>query len=174
MARVFLLILDSFGVGGAPDAEQFGDLGADTLGHIAQHCLKKRSTGALKLKSLENLGLANASKLATGSTPSGLTLVDNPAGLFGVANEVSNGKDTPSGHWEIAGQPVKFDWSYFPKTIPTFPDELTQQICDYLGIEDILGNCHASGTEVIARFGLDHLKSGRPICYTSTLSLIHI
>lgn len=172
LARAFILILDSFGVGGAPDADLFGDIGADTLGHIAQHCFERNRH--LILPNMESLGLANIAKMATGNIPSGMNVTAKPTGIYGVANEISKGKDTPSGHWEIACQPVKFDWGYFPNTIPTFPEDLKNKICTYLGVEDILANRHGSGTDILKTFGLDHIKTGQPICYTSSDSVLQI
>ncbi|MEW7007336.1 phosphopentomutase [Lentilitoribacter sp. EG35] len=167
MSRVFILILDSFGIGGAPDAKKFGDLGANTLGHIANNY-------QISLPNLEKLGLANAAQLATGKIPIGMKSASSPSGIYGAASEVSNGKDTPSGHWEIAGQPVDFDWGYFPKEVPCFPDNLTQAICEFLSVPDILANCHASGTDIIQRCGVEHIKTGQPICYTSSDSVFQI
>lgn len=167
MARIFILVLDSFGIGGAPDAIEFGDEGANTLGHIADNY-------KISLPNLENLGLANAAQSASGKTPKGLKIAAKPNGLYGAASEISSGKDTPSGHWEIAGQPVNFDWGYFPKKIPCFPDELTKTICKFLSVPDILANCHASGTDIIERCGVEHMKTGQPICYTSSDSVFQI
>lgn len=167
MARVFILVLDSFGIGGAPDAERFGDEGANTFGHIADKYL-------ISLPNLENLGLANAARSATGKTPAGMTIAAEPTGLYGAASEISNGKDTPSGHWEIAGQPVSFDWGYFPRNIPCFPNDLTKAICEFLSVPDILANCHASGIDIIERCGVEHIKTGQPICYTSSDSVFQI
>ncbi|MEF9604889.1 phosphopentomutase, partial [Paracoccus sp. PXZ] len=97
-----------------------------------------------------------------------------PQGLWGAATEVSRGRDTPSGHWEIAGVPVPWDWHYFPKTRPAFPADLTERIAQVAGTEGILGNEHASGTEIIARLGAEHLRTGWPICYTSADSVLQI
>lgn len=123
---------------------------------------------------MNNLGLAHASHLATGRIPNGLNLERAPTGIYGAASEISKGKDTPSGHWEIAGQPVKFDWGYFPKSVPAFPKSLTDAVCQFLNIDRVLGNCHASGTDIIERYGETHLKTGQPIFYTSTDSVIQI
>jgi phosphopentomutase len=179
MARAFLFVLDSFGIGGAPDAERFGDLGADTLGHIAQHAAAGRADrnglrqGPLRLPVMASLGLGKAAALSTGVDPFPDTTLRDDS-FFGAAQEVSNGKDTPSGHWEIAGVPVPFDWGYFPQTVPTFPAELTEAIIRAGGVPGILGDCHASGTEIIARLGEEHIRSGQPICYTSADSVIQI
>lgn len=169
MARAYLFILDSFGIGGAPDAEAFGDTGANTLGHIADHYAAQGRS--LHLPHLNALGLGRAAELATGKNPLG----DVPlAGRCGSACEVSRGKDTPSGHWEIAGVPVLFDWGYFPATIPTFPRAFTDALMLKAGLPGFLGNKHASGTEIIAELGEEHMRSGKPIIYTSADSVIQI
>jgi phosphopentomutase len=164
MSRVFLLILDSFGIGGAPDAEAFGDKGADTLGHIAARV-------NLKLPNMNALGLGRAAELATGHDPLGSCELK---GQWGVGQEISKGKDTVSGHWEIAGVPVTFDWGYFPKAEPTFPKSFTDALIARAKLPGILGNAHASGIEVIERLGEDHMRSGKPIVYTSADSVIQI
>lgn len=180
MARAFLFVLDSFGIGGASDAGQFGDTGADTLGHIASACaagLGDRAglrSGSLALPNMTALGLAQAARLATGKVPEGLDGAVVPVGLWGAADEVSRGKDTPSGHWEIAGVPVLFDWGYFPHTTPAFPANFLEKIAARAQIPGTLGNCHASGTEIIERFGEEHVATGKPIFYTSTDSVLQI
>lgn len=180
MARAFLLVLDSFGVGGAPDAEHYGDLGANTLGHIAEFCAAGAAdreglrSGPLKLPNMSALGLLKIAELASGDVPAGMPLPERIYGLHGCANEVSKGKDTPSGHWEIAGTPVRFDWGYFPTEGDAFSPELVEAICEQGNVPGILGNCHASGTEIIARFGEEHIRSGKPICYTSSDSVFQI
>lgn len=93
---------------------------------------------------------------------------------MGVATEVSRGKDTPSGHWELAGLPVPWEWQYFDRTEESFDAELIAQVCALAGADRILGNCHASGTEIIARFGAEHMRTGAPICYTSSDSVFQI
>lgn len=172
MARAFILILDSFGLGGANDAAKYGDEGSDTLGHIAEHFEKHFKP--LQLPNLQQLGLVNAAELATGQVPCGMTKIQDPGAIFGVSDEQSRGKDTPSGHWEIAGQPVMFDWGYFPNKVPTFPEDLTQKIRTYLGVDDILANCHGSGTDMLTIYGEEHVKTGQPICYTSADSVLQI
>jgi phosphopentomutase len=176
MPRVFLVVLDSVGCGGAPDAAAFGDAGANTLGHIAGACAAGRAedgrSGPLTVPHLDGLGLGAAVRLASGAETPGLDA--EPAGLWGAATEVSRGKDTPSGHWELAGVPVPWDWTYFPKTRPAFPDDLTALICRLAGTEGILGNCHASGTVIIEEEGARHLQTGWPICYTSADSVVQI
>ena len=166
MPRAILCILDSFGIGGAPDAADYGDQGADTLGHIAGNYM-------LSLPNLDALGLGAAAALSTGRVPRGLT--DQPrGGRFGVGREVSKGKDTPSGHWEIAGVPVPFEWGYFPLTEPTFPPDLVAQLVEKAGLPGILGNKHASGTTIIAELGEESIRTGKPICYTSADSVFQI
>lgn len=164
MPRAFLLILDSFGVGGAPDAASFGDEGADTLGHIAE-----RTT--LRLPIMASLGLGLAAELSTGRNPlPGHSLI----GQYGVAREVSRGKDTITGHWEIAGVPLAFEWGYFPHSVPAFPQALIDEIVRRCKLPGLLAMCHASGTEVIEDFGEEHIRSGKPIAYTSADSVLQI
>ena len=172
MGRAILIVMDSFGIGGAADAHAYGDAGADTLGHIAQACAAGRADrdglrkGPLALPHLDALGLRHAAATAAAKGV--------PTGLWGSAGEISRGKDTPSGHWEIAGVPVSFDWGYFPQTVPTFPDALISQLIDDAGIPGILGDKHASGTEIIAELGEASIQSGKPILYTSADSVLQI
>ena len=176
MTRAFLIVMDSVGCGGAPDAAAFGDEGSNTLAHLAKACAVGRAdtgrAGPLHLPVLDGLGLGAAIRLASGADTPGLGAV--PTGRWGAATEVSNGKDTPSGHWELAGVPVPWDWAYFPHTIPAFPDDLIAEVCRLAQVDGILGNCHASGTEIIDRLGAEHIRSGWPICYTSTDSVFQI
>ncbi|WP_427024532.1 phosphopentomutase [Aureimonas ureilytica] len=171
MTRAVLIVLDSFGIGGAADASAFGDEGADTFGHILEAAERGEAdraglrAGPLRLPNMERLGLFHAAGRATEG---------EPAGLWGSAAEVSRGKDTPSGHWEIAGVPVLFDWGYFPRTIPCFPPELIAEIVDDTDIPGILGDCHASGTEIIERLGEESIRTGKPIVYTSSDSVLQI
>lgn len=180
MARAFLFVLDSFGIGGAPDAAAFGDLGADTLGHIAEFCTAGVADrpglrqGPLKLPNMSALGLLHAARAATGRFPRGMDVPQRVFGYHGAASEVSNGKDTPSGHWEIAGTPVTFDWGYFPSEGDAFEPELVKAICEAGSVPGILGNCHASGTDIITRYGREHAGTGKPICYTSSDSVFQI
>ncbi|MCR9125502.1 MAG: phosphopentomutase [Rhodobacteraceae bacterium] len=173
MARAFLVVMDSVGIGGAPDADRFfnGDLpdtGANTLGHIVRACTEGLAetgrSGPLDLPNLGGLGLWRAMGLGGPS----------PQGRWGTATEISPGKDTPSGHWELAGVPVPWDWTCFPDSTPAFPDDLGRHVAETAGTAGILGNCHASGTEIMARLGGAHLRSGWPICYTSADSVFQI
>ena len=181
MTRAFLIVMDSAGCGGAPDAGAFfndgrPDTGANTLAHIAQACAAGRAetgrSGPLRLPVLDRLGLGAAIRLASGAETPGLTAT--PEGLWGAATEASPGKDTPSGHWELAGVPVPWDWAYFPREVPAFPAEVMAAAARLAGTEGTLGNCHASGTEIIERLGAEHLRTGWPICYTSADSVFQI
>ena len=180
MARAFLLVLDSFGIGAAPDAAAFGDTGANTFGSIADWCAKGEVTdfrpeaGALSLPTLTRIGLLEAARIATGKTPVSMAGADQLIGQYGACKEASAGKDTPSGHWEMAGVPVTTDWGYFPKTVPTFPDRLIDDFIKKAGIPGVLGNCHASGTVIINDLGDEHIQSGKPIVYTSADSVFQI
>lgn len=179
MARALILVLDSVGIGGAPDAANYGDAGADTVGHIAQACARgdgdsKERSGSLHLPNLVSFGFGEACRLAAGRVPPGLEAGQTPQALYGCAREISKGKDTPSGHWEIAGVPVPFDWGYFPDTAPSFPAELIRELCLRAGLPGILGDRHASGTQIIDELGAEHVRSGKPICYTSADSVFQI
>jgi phosphopentomutase len=174
-----IFVMDSVGIGAAPDADAYGDAGADTIGHIAEVCARGEADGAnrkgpLYLPRLVELGLGQACALTTGRVPPGLEQEQPPRGRFGCAREISKGKDTPSGHWEIAGVPVPFDWGYFPRTVPCFPSELIEELCREGNISGILGNKHASGTDIIAELGEEQMRSGWPICYTSADSVFQI
>lgn len=176
--RVFILLLDSFGIGASFDATRYGDQGADTLGHIAQACATGQAeqgrSGPLHLPNLCALGLARAYCASTGKTLAGSETTSKIMGQYGYAVERSYGKDTPSGHWEIAGVPVLFDWGYFPNKEACFPDRLLQDLIQRGAIPGILGNRHASGTQIIDECGEAHLKTGKPIVYTSADSVFQI
>lgn len=177
--RAIILVLDSFGIGAAPDAVEFGDAGADTLGHIAEACAAGKADkpglreGPLRVPNLVRWGLGQAAALSRGSVPPGLEGAAS-AGAYGCAAETSKGKDTPSGHWEIAGCPVAFDWGYFPQARPCFPPDLIEALVRDCGLPGILGDKHASGTEIIEEFGEEHISTGKPICYTSADSVFQI
>lgn len=164
MPRAILLILDSFGIGGAPDAASFGDEGANTLLHICEAM-------ALKVPNMAALGLGHASALSTGRDP----LPETPLiGQYGAAREVSRGKDTITGHWEIGGVPLSHEWGYFPHTIPALPQDLIEGIVTRCKLPGLLALSHASGTQVIEDFGEEHIRTGKPIAYTSTDSVLQI
>ncbi|MDW4548431.1 phosphopentomutase [Defluviimonas sp. D31] len=181
MARAFLIVMDSVGAGGAPDAGAFfngdrPDTGANTLGHIAEACAAGKAeegrSGPLRMPHLDALGLGAAVRLASGAAMEGFDA--DPVGLWGAATEVSKGKDTPSGHWELAGVPVPWDWHYFPDSEPAFPAELMQKVARLAGTGGTLGNCHSSGIPIIEAHCEEHLRTGWPICYTSADSVFQI
>ncbi|AXQ15090.1 MULTISPECIES: phosphopentomutase [Shewanella] len=178
MKRTIILMLDSFGVGAAGDAAKFGDLGSDTFGHIAKECAEGRANdgreGPLKLPNLSRLGLAHAAMESTGQFAPGFDADVELIGAYGHAEELSSGKDTPSGHWEMAGVPVLFDWGYFSDKQNSFPKELTDKILARAGLSGFLGNCHASGTAILEELGEEHMRSGLPIFYTSADSVFQI
>lgn len=172
MPRGVILVLDSLGIGAAADAADYGDTGADTLGHIADWFVA-RGPG-LHLPNLATAGLAKAAEAASGRMPPGLAATARISGRYGYGVEISRGKDTPSGHWEIAGVPVTTDWGYFPETRPCFPPDLVAALVDRCGLPGILGDCHASGTAIIAELGEEHVRTGKPILYTSADSVLQI
>ncbi|EZH84017.1 phosphopentomutase [Aeromonas hydrophila] len=176
MKRTFILMMDSFGIGAAADADKFGDVGANTLGHIAKACAagEIKGRGALNLPNLSKLGLGHAGELASGTFPAGLNKDIDVVGAYGFAQELSSGKDTPSGHWEIAGVPVLFEWGYFTDHHNSFPQELLDAIVEKAGLPGYLGNCHASGTQVLDDLGEEHMRTGKPILYTSADSVFQI
>ncbi|MFZ4588832.1 MAG: phosphopentomutase [Terrimicrobiaceae bacterium] len=179
--RAILIVMDSFGIGAGPDAHKFKtggspDSGSDTLGHIAEAF----HTGSaiqparpLRLPNLQSLGLGEAYRLSRGKIPAGWSPRDL-AGHFACAESISTGKDTPSGHWEIAGVPVRFDWSYFPEQPDCFPQPLLEEIFRRSGIPGSLGNRHASGTKILEDLGAEHIRTGLPIFYTSADSVFQI
>jgi len=180
MPRAFIILLDSFGVGATSDAVKYGDVGADTLRHIAEFCASGKANkegvrqGPLALPNLTRLGLNEAAIASSGKSVPGLSTDSPLQGAYGCAAEVSHGKDTPSGHWEIAGVPVLFDWGYFSPEYPSFPKKLLDAFIKKAEIPGILGNIHASGTDIIAELGDEHLRTGKPIVYTSADSVFQI
>ncbi|AYH46807.1 phosphopentomutase [Dickeya fangzhongdai] len=178
MKRAFIMVLDSFGIGSAADAERFGDAGSDTLGHIAQACAQGKADvgrqGPLRLPNLSRLGLGKAAEGSTGQFPPGLDEQADIIGAYAYASEISSGKDTPSGHWEIAGVPVLFDWGYFLDEHNSFPLALLDRLVERAGLPGYLGNCHSSGTVILDQLGEEHMKTGKPIFYTSADSVFQI
>ncbi|STO54741.1 Phosphopentomutase [Canicola haemoglobinophilus] len=179
MKRVFIMMLDSFGIGASHDAEKFGDKGSDTLGHIAEQCALGKADnahrqGKLHLPNFEKLGLGLAAQQSTGKLPAGFSAEPELMAGYAYAQEISSGKDTPSGHWEIAGVPVLFDWGYFPEHQNSFPQELLDRIVEKAGLTGYLGNCHSSGTVILDELGEEHMQSGKPIFYTSADSVFQI
>ncbi len=156
--KIFVIVLDSVGIGDAPDADKFGDIGSNTLGNIAKVC------GGLKLPTLESLGLGCISSIK------GIADVQFPLASFGKMMEVSSGKDTTSGHWELAGCPLNISFPVYPNG---FPEDLIQRFTEYIGLP-VLGAKVASGTEIIEELGEAHMKTGYPIVYTSADSVFQI
>ena len=172
MGRAIILVLDSFGIGATDDAARFGDAGANTLGSIAR--VRAAAGTPLNLPNLTRLGLMRAAEESCGERPAGSGAIDQVIGAYGYAEELSSGKDTPSGHWEIAGVPVLFDWGYFTDSTNTFPLALIDKLIHRANLPGILGNCHDSGTEIIKRLGEEHVATGKPIIYTSADSVFQV
>lgn len=156
--RVTLIVLDGAGIGEMPDAADWGDAGSDTLGHILE-------SRALQLPNLQRYGLGNIRPLA------GLPSLDRPVGSYGRCALRSNGKDTTTGHWEMAGIILE-------KAFPTYPGGFPASVIDRFvaeaGVPGILGNIPASGTEIIKELGAEHVETGKPIVYTSADSVFQI
>jgi phosphopentomutase len=172
MARAIIIVIDSLGIGYSPDAVDFGDVGANTFANLSR-AYSKETGKKIFLPNLSAMGLVKACEEASnqkfpyqGQEPS--------KGAYGFAQEISTGKDTPSGHWEMAGVPVLFDWGYFTDKKNSFPAALIEKINTETGFDGMLGNCHASGTEILKRLGQDHINTGLPICYTSADSVFQI
>ncbi|NRA72324.1 MAG: phosphopentomutase [Gammaproteobacteria bacterium] len=178
MKRVTIMMLDSLGIGASKDAIDFGDVGANTFGSIAKACANGTAdvnrSGLLTLPNLNKLGLGHACFDSSGYFPQGLDQNIEPIAKYGFAQEISSGKDTPSGHWEIAGVPVLFDWGYFSDKENSFPSELLDIIIERCNLPGILGNCHASGTTILQQLGAEHMATGKPIFYTSADSVFQI
>ena len=177
--RAIIIVLDSFGVGETDDAALFGDQGANTFGHIAEQCALGQAdkeglrSGPLHIPNLMELGLGLAAEEAAGHDIN-VEKASIISGKYGFAAEMSSGKDTPSGHWEMAGVPVMFDWGYFLDETSTFPESLLNDLISECNLPGVLGNCHASGTVILEELGEEHIKSGKPIVYASTDSVIQI
>lgn len=180
MKRAIVLLMDSFGIGAAADAPQ-EEQGANTFAHIAEACalgkadIPGKRQGALHIPNLTRLGLVNATLASSGQQQLlGVTPSAELTGAYGYAKEKSLGKDTPSGHWEIAGVPVLFKWGYFPPAYPSFPQKLLDDFIRLANLPGILGDRHASGTVIIDELGAEHMTSGKPIVYTSADSVFQI
>jgi len=187
MARAIILVLDSFGVGYAEDADKFGDVGANTFINLAKAYYQEQNK-VIQLPHLGALGLHELAKQASsveawqafdacllaGGSNIEHFYVSPTKGAYGYMAEISTGKDTPSGHWEMAGVPVLFDWGYFTNKEIAFSTELTTAITKKTGINGFLGNCHASGTVIINDHAAEHISTGLPICYTSADSVFQV
>lgn len=159
MNNFFIIILDGVGIGELPDANNYGDQGSNTLANIA------KSVGGLILPNLNSLGLGNISDIL------GLQSVELPLASYGKMKEVSKGKDSTTGHWEIAGLKLNFDFPYYPNG---FPDEVIEHFKQAANLKGVLGNKPASGTAIIDELGDEHIKTGYPIVYTSADSVFQI
>ncbi len=157
--RAIVIVLDSVGVGALPDAAEFGDTGANTLGHVAEHC------GGLNLPNMQKMGLGNIIPVA------GVPPVDKPTAAWGLMSEASNGKDTMAGHWEMMGLIVEKPFPVYPEG---FTEEIIEKFCKAAGVKGVLANKAASGTAIIAELGDEHVKTGLPIVYTSADSVFQI
>ena len=159
MNNLFLIILDGVGIGELPDADVYGDKGSNTICNIAN------DLGGLDLPNLQKLGLGNIRDIK------GISSVTNPLASFGKLKEISKGKDSTTGHWEISGLFVDADFSYFPGG---FSKDITDKFLKLTGCKGFLGNKPASGTEIIKELGDEHVKTGYPIIYTSADSVFQI
>ncbi len=167
MPRAIFLVLDSLGCSSAHDSAEFSDAGADTLGHIAE-------AQSLRMPVLDSLGLGRAAEMSRGAPLPGFNAPLHAHAIYGYGVETSRGKDTPSGHWELAGAPADFAFGYFPPGEPAFPRELVARIIEAGQLPGILGDCHAAGVALIEQFGEEHLRTGKPIIYTSVDSVLQI
>ncbi len=182
MKRVFIIMLDSLGIGSAKDSDKFGDKGTNTLGHIAQYCAENQANssdffirqGPLKMPNLEKLGLGLAAEKSCGELPKGFQSSPELIGGYAFAQQISSSKDTISGHWEVAGVPVFFKWNVFPQQENSFPQELLNRIVQKAGLVGYLGNCHGTSAMILEKFGEQHIKTGFPIFYTSEESVFQI
>lgn len=159
MKNFVLIILDGVGIGELPDAENYGDIGSNTLGNLAEH------VNGLNLPNLQKLGLGNIADIK------GIDPEKHPSASYGKMKEVSPGKDSTTGHWEIGGLKVDFDFPYYPGG---FPDKLINKFLEVTGEKGILGNKAASGTAIIEELGDEHVRTGFPIVYTSADSVFQI
>lgn len=178
--RVCILLMDSFGIGASLDAVRYGDEGANTFVHIYETCAQGNANisavrqGPLNLPNLAQLGLYHAAVASSGLPFVNLGDFPEPRGYYGYAVEQSLGKDTPSGHWELAGVPVLFEWGYFPEQPFCFPQKLIDLFIKKAGVPGVLGEKHASGTTILDELGEEHMRTGKPIVYTSADSVFQI
>jgi phosphopentomutase len=157
--RAIVIVLDSVGAGALPDAKDYGDVGANTLGHIAEHM------NGLHLPYMQQMGLGNILPIK------GVLPTDYPTASFGIMMEASHSKDTMAGHWEMMGLIVEKPFPTFPQG---FPEEILEKFYKAAGVNHALGNKAASGTEIIKDLGEEHIKTGFPIVYTSADSVFQI
>ena len=172
MARAIVLVIDGFGIGHAPDAADFGDVSANTFANLADQFYQEKNRN-ISVPNLAKLGLVKAAQEA-GKRVFPCQDETPVQGAYGYAAEISTGKDTPSGHWEMAGVPVLFEWGYFSEKTNSFPPEFIEELVKRTGVTGILGNRHAPGTDVLTWHGEEHIKTGKPICYTSADSVFQV
>ena len=165
--KIYLIVLDSVGIGAAPDAADYGDTGTSTLAHTA-----KQADG-LRLPVLQSLGLGNIPALTDGKNIAGVPPSENPRAAFGAMQERSVGKDTTTGHWEIAGLELTQGLALFPPGPPSFPADLLAAIEHHTG-RKLIGNKAASGTAIIDELGQEHMRTGALIAYTSADSVFQV
>lgn len=166
--KAIVIVLDSVGIGEAPDAADFGDVGAATLPHLAE------AAGGIKAPTFEAMGLGNIQKLLPKGKPiAGVKPVEKPLASFAAMEEVSIGKDTITGHWEFAGLEINPGFTNFPLDFPSFPDELLKAFEKQTG-RGTIGNKSASGTAILDELGEEHMKTGKWIVYTSADSVFQI
>ena len=165
--RAFLIVLDSVGIGEAPDAANYGDAGANTLAHTAS------AAGGLNLPQLQSWGLGNIPDITGGLPIQGVLPAASPTASYGAMRELSVGKDTTTGHWEIAGLQLTTPLHVFPQEYPSFPPELLDEFKTLTG-RNIIGNKAASGTAIINELGAEQLETGAWILYTSADSVLQI
>ncbi len=166
--KAILIVLDSVGIGAAPDASDYGDVGSATIQHTAD------AVGGINLTTLQKLGLGNIPEILPDGLPiKGCPSVENPMASFGAMREVSEGKDTITGHWEMAGIKTKPGFHLFPDKFPCFPNQLVEDFEKLTG-RKLIGNKHANGVNIINELGEDHMKSGAFICYSSADSVFQI
>jgi len=171
-SRAIILVVDGFGIGSTPDAGAFGDEGANTLAHLAQAYELDRHR-PLSLPHLSRMGLTAALEQVSGAATA-IEPVTGITGAYAACRELSSGKDTPSGHWEMTGVPVLFNWGYYPNQPDCFPQAFLSELTAKTGVAGVLGCCHASGTDIIRELGVEHLQTGQPICYTSADSVFQV
>lgn len=178
MKRIFIMVLDSLGIGGADDARKFNDEGSNTLGHISEACARSEADtgrkGSLHIPHLTKLGLGKAAEESCGKFPLNLNYNSEIIGAYACSSELSSGKDTLSGHWEMVGVPVLFDWGYFSDHKNSFPRNLLDIILKRANLPGYLGNCHSSGTVILDQLGEEHIKTSKPIFYTSSDSVFQV
>ncbi|XBC43279.1 MAG: phosphopentomutase [Buchnera aphidicola (Meitanaphis flavogallis)] len=178
MKRAFIVVLDSFGIGSTSDAHKFNDVGANTFGNIVKFCYLGKANigrvGPLHIPNLISLGLLRAANKSIGKKLFGIEDSKIIVGSYAYSSEISSGKDTSSGHWEIAGVPVLYDWDCFSNVKNSFPKNILDKIVNTCNLSGFLGNCHSSGISILDDFGEKHINTKKPIFYTSVDSVFQV